>query len=84
MYNIITCLVSSVILTGGCFKTSGDDGFNILLKFSIILQKIKIIVSFFKVFEKCHSYIFIDNWVYLHGILCHLNTCFVSYKWPRI
>lgn len=39
MYNIITCLVSSVILTGGCFKTSGDDGFNILLKFSIILQK---------------------------------------------
>ena len=37
------------------------DGFSIIFNYSNILQfKLKIIVSFFKVFKKCYSYIFIN------------------------
>jgi hypothetical protein len=37
------------------------DVFSIIFNYSNILQfKLKIIVSFFKVFKKCYSYIFIN------------------------
>ena len=41
--------------------TISVDGFSIIFDYSTILQfKLKIIVSFFIVFQKCYSYIFIN------------------------